>query len=76
MMAAQMGQPEPLPPFQPPPHRGTRRGSGWWGGGILILVGLYFLLSNLGFLYWLSFDIVWPVILIAIGVFLVFRRLR
>ena len=71
-----MGQPEPLPPFQPPNPGGTRRSSGFWGGAILVLVGLYFLLRNLGYLYWLSFDIVWPVVLIAIGVFLVFRRIR
>jgi hypothetical protein len=68
---------DPLPPPPPSfPGRGQRRSSGFWGGAILILVGAYFLLSNLGFLYWLSFDIVWPVILIAIGIYLVLRRLR
>jgi hypothetical protein len=73
-----MSQPEPLPPFEPQPvqPRPYRRSSGFWGGAILILIGLYFLLSNLGFLWWLSFDIVWPVVLIGIGVYLVFRRLR
>jgi hypothetical protein len=43
---------------------------------LLILVGLYFLLSNLGLLSWLRGDIVWPVLLIALGVWLILRRTR
>jgi len=80
MMAALMAQPDPLPPQSLPPYqapqRPYRRSSGFWGGAVLILIGAYFLLSNLGYLWWLSFDIVWPVVLIGIGVYLVFRRLR
>ena len=43
---------------------------------VLIVVGLYFLLSNLGWLYWLRADIFWPLVLIALGVWLIARRWR
>jgi phage shock protein C len=72
-----MSQMDPLPPPLPSSQeRWQRRSSSFWGGGILILIGLYFLLANLGLLAWLNFNIVWPVILIAIGLYLVARRLR
>lgn len=41
---------------------------------VLIVVGLYFLLSNLGVLWWLKADIFWPLVLIALGVWLIVRR--
>jgi hypothetical protein len=43
---------------------------------VLILVGLYFLLSNLNLLSWLHADIFWPVVLIALGLWLILRRVR
>jgi len=43
---------------------------------LLILLGLYFLLRNLGWLEWLPGDIVWPVLLIILGVWLIVRRTR
>jgi phage shock protein C len=43
---------------------------------ILIVLGIYFLLSNLHLLDWLQFDLVWPVLLIALGLFLIVRRAR
>lgn len=48
--------------------------SNLWGGAILIIIGLYFLLRNLGFLGGLDFSLVWPVILIVIGLFLLFKK--
>jgi len=45
-------------------------------GGLLILLGLYFLLRNLGLLEWLNSAIVWPLVLIGVGLYLVVRRLR
>ena len=53
--------------------RAATRGN-LWGGAILIIIGLYFLLRNLGFLGGLDFSLVWPVILIIVGLFLLFRK--
>ena len=43
---------------------------------VLVVLGVYFLLNNLGLLNWLDWNIAWPVILIALGLYLVVRRLR
>jgi len=57
-------------------------GWGWWGGwglfwGVaLVLVGAYSLLSNLGLLNWLRGDILWPSLIILLGVILLVRRGR
>jgi cell wall-active antibiotic response 4TMS protein YvqF len=44
--------------------------------GVLIVLGVYFLLYNLGVLWWLRGDIFWPLVLIAIGAWLILRRAR
>lgn len=41
---------------------------------VLILVGGYFLLHNLGLLDWVRGDVFWPLLLIAVGVWLIARR--
>jgi len=51
------------------------RSSYFWPA-VLILLGIYFLLRNLGVLKWLSGDIVWPVLLIILGAWLILRRIR
>lgn len=51
-------------------------GWGWFWGAVLVVLGVYFLLNNLGLLGWLRGDIVWPVILILFGIFLIARRGR
>ncbi len=43
---------------------------------VLIVIGLYFLLSNLGWLSWLRGDLVWPLLVVALGLWLIFRRAR
>jgi multisubunit Na+/H+ antiporter MnhC subunit len=43
---------------------------------VLVVVGVYFLLYNLGWLGPLSPQVAWPIILIAIGVWLILRRSR
>jgi hypothetical protein len=43
---------------------------------VLIVLGIYFLLSNLHLLDWLRGDIVWPVLLIGLGAWLILRRTR
>lgn len=40
----------------------------------LIVVGVYFLLSNLNLLTWLHAEVAWPVILIGLGLWLILRR--
>lgn len=42
----------------------------------LIVAGLFFLLQNLGWLWWLRADIFWPIVLIALGAWLILRRAR
>jgi drug/metabolite transporter (DMT)-like permease len=42
----------------------------------LVVLGVYFLLRNIGLLDWLHGDIVWPLILIFAGVWLILRRAR
>lgn len=44
--------------------------------GVLIVVGVVFLLRNVGLLDWLRADIFWPIVLIALGVWLIARRAR
>jgi phage shock protein PspC (stress-responsive transcriptional regulator) len=57
-------------------HGAGNRSSGLWVGIGLILLGVFFLLDNLGYLSGFRWDIFWPVILIAIGLLVLFRRQR
>ena len=45
-------------------------------GVILLLLGGFFLLTNLDLLDWFRWDLVWPVVIIAIGLLLIVGRLR
>lgn len=51
----------------------TRNPSVFWGG-LLVILGMLFLLSNLGVLENVNFDVIWPVGLIALGVWLIATR--
>lgn len=51
-------------------------GRGWFWGAVLVVLGLWFLLDNLGLLGWLRGDIVWPVLLILFGIALIAGRGR
>jgi hypothetical protein len=55
---------------------GGSRPWGWFWGGALVVIGLYYLLSNLGLLSWLHGDVLWPVLLILLGVVLLVQRGR
>ena len=46
------------------------------GAGLLILLGVYFLFGNLGWLSWLSGGVFWSLILIGVGIYLLVRRNR
>ncbi|MGD0764786.1 MAG: PspC domain-containing protein [Dehalococcoidia bacterium] len=43
-------------------------------GAILLVVGIVLLLGNLDLLGWLGWNKLWPLILVAIGLFLLLRR--
>lgn len=51
----------------------TSRGS-FWLALIFIIIGVLLLLGNLGFNSWLTWGRIWPIILIGIGLYLIFRR--
>ncbi len=57
-------------------YRGGRWGHSWsWFWGlVLILVGGYYLLKNLGLLEWIQGDVIWPVLLIFLGLWLIASR--
>ncbi len=43
-------------------------------GTLLIILGLYFLLSELGLLHWLHGGIFWPVLIVGFGIYMLVRR--
>lgn len=55
---------------------------GWWGPGgwtwfwgvALVLVGCYYLLKNLGLLDWVKGDLVWPLLIILLGLWMIVAR--
>ena len=44
-------------------------------GGVLVVMGVLFLLNSLGALYWWRWDIFWPVVIIAVGVAILASRM-
>jgi phage shock protein PspC (stress-responsive transcriptional regulator) len=49
--------------------RGSSDNRAWWGL-IIVIIGAFFLFSNLGFLGFLDWGRFWPLILIVFGIFL------
>jgi len=45
----------------------------FWGVA-LVFIGVYYLLKNAGLLNGLNENVLWPVLLIAFGIFLIVRR--
>jgi phage shock protein C len=45
-------------------------------GILLILMGIYFLLNQLGWLSWISGAVFWPLVIIGFGVYLLIRQKR
>lgn len=43
-------------------------------GLILLLLGVYFLLSEIGLFHWVSGAVFWPLVIIGIGVYMLLRR--
>ena len=79
-----MTSPYNQPPHeQPPPYdpRTTYRHPRWRtrgvGFGVLLIVfGTWALLQNLGLLGWIRWDVFWPLVLIAFGLYVIARRTR
>ena len=47
-----------------------------WFGILLILIGVIFLLKNFNFIRWFNSDLIWPLIIILIGAWLLIKRWR
>ena len=60
-----------------PEHSPEESGTGpMVTGAILVALGLIILLSNLGLTWWIDWDVLWPLILIGIGVSILWGRGR
>ncbi len=59
--------------FAPAADGARRRRGGMIGGSALIVIGVLFLLWNLGLVDWFDWGEFWPVVLIVLGVLLVAR---
>jgi hypothetical protein len=74
---------EPTPQFPPPPgppvppyrQRRQLRGSLWFPIA-LVVIGVVALLDQFGLLWWMRWDVLWPLVVIAVGVALIIRRWR
>jgi phage shock protein C len=56
--------------------RSTDPQAALFAGLALILLGLVFLANNLGLFRWLRGDLIWPLVLIALGLALLLREIR
>jgi phage shock protein PspC (stress-responsive transcriptional regulator) len=77
--------PSSNPSLETPRHRQWGDGFDVWYnrgrngaalGLMVAVIGFFFLLSNLGWLNWWRWDLFWPIVLIAVGLLIVVRRLR
>jgi phage shock protein C len=61
---------------EPQGHRHSRSDRQFVGGIILLFLGLILLMQNLGVFWWASIWRLWPLALVAIGVYLLYQRSR
>lgn len=45
-----------------------------WFGVTLVVVGIIFLLDNFGFLSHRAWDVIWPALIILIGIYLIAKK--
>lgn len=67
-----------MPPAEGPATYHTMTGStrgAVWVGGFLVVLGLLFLAGNTGLFWWWSWNLFWPLILVALGVLILSQRL-
>jgi hypothetical protein len=85
--AAREPSPRELPPPVEPPRRGWtygyRSGAGDRGGRrslwlplALIVIGVIALLGQFGLLWWVRWAVIWPLLVIVLGVAMILRRWR
>lgn len=43
-------------------------------GAALVVIGLVFLLKNLGLMPNIAWDVIWPIVLIVLGLTLIFKK--
>ena len=55
---------------------GKHSNRAFWFGILLILIGVIFLLKNFNFIRWFDSDLIWPLIIILIGAWLLIKRWR
>ena len=70
------GQPSEPAPVSGPDAIGRKGDRHLWAGGVLIALGVIFLLDQLNLVWWFSWRTFWPVLLIAIGALLLWQRTR
>ena len=67
-----------LPVLEAPPEEAAsarlRPARGAAAGIILVALGVLFLASNLGLFWWWKWKVLWPVVLVAVGLWLLLRR--
>ena|SRR5579864_4283961 len=71
--------PSPSSPSSGPWRPGSfqpRSNAGLWVGALLVLLGIYLLGQNLGLFAGFRWDIFWPVVIIALGLLILLRRVR
>ena len=72
----------PIPPPRPAPLLTAtdvaerRRRRQHWAGAVLIAIGLLFLAQNLGLLWWIRPGVLWPLVLVGVGGWLLLGRSR
>ena len=71
-LRSRFGQPE----YEQQEYRRRRERRRYMFGIILILIGILFLTTNLGLLWWINFNLIWPLILVVIGLLLLLRNWR
>lgn len=43
-------------------------------GSFVVFVGVFLILANLGILSWFRFDLIWPIILVVCGIYIILKQ--
>lgn len=64
----------PIAPAPPSDTAALRRHSAEIAGAFLAVIGMYLLAQNMGWVPWLNANVIWPLALVALGVYLIAAR--